>query len=108
MKTRFDLERDQALIVSDHLFVLFVFVRLHSTGMEEMFDKVQEFITSLSKFSDGENHRLSEGVSTNQVQSNCQRKFWHILVSQKLLQKHFDQVFWNKHNSPMNVSIFFF
>ncbi len=81
MKTRFDLERDQAHIVSDHLFVLFVFVCLHSTGMEEMFDKVQEFISSLSKFSDGENHRLSEGVSTNQVQSNCQRKFWHILVS---------------------------
>lgn len=51
-----------------------VFVSIYSSETERVFDKVQEFITSLSNFTDSENQRLSEEVSTNHVQSNCQRR----------------------------------
>lgn len=47
----------------------------NSTETEKVLDKVQEFITSLSNFTDDENQRLSEEVSINQVQSDCHGRF---------------------------------
>lgn len=55
------------------LFLLYVC--WNSTDTEKMLAKVQELITSLSDFTDGENQRLSEEVSTNRVQSNCPQTF---------------------------------
>lgn len=48
-----------------HHSVSVVCVCWNSTETEKVLEKVQEFITSLSNFTDGENQRLSEEVSTN-------------------------------------------
>lgn len=58
----------------------YVFVPIYSSETERVFDKVQEFITSLSNFTDSENQRLNEEVSTNHVQSHCQCRFTYILI----------------------------
>lgn len=67
---------------------LCVFVYSKSAEAEKVLDKVKEFITSLSSFTDGENQRLSDEVSTDMVQS-----------------KMFNQVLWNKQISSMNVML---
>lgn len=51
----------------------------YSKETVKVLDKVQEFITNLSSFTDGENQRLSEEVSTNKVNLNCQGRFTVIL-----------------------------
>ena len=56
----------------------------NSKETEDLLDKVKEFINSLSNTTDGENQGLSEEVSTNQVQSNCQVRF---APSLKMLRK---------------------
>lgn len=65
------------------LFLFCLFVCSNSRATEKVLNRVQEFITSLSNFTEGESQRLSEEVSTNQAQSNYQGRFTHIL---KLLQ----------------------
>lgn len=73
-QTKWRSEQNHGLILKLKSFTAALFllcVCWNSTDTEQMLAKVQEFITSLSNFTDGENQRLSEEVRTNRLQSDC-------------------------------------